>query len=201
MPQNLWTKDELVLTLNLYFKLPFGKFHRGNPEVVRLAGLIERTPSAVAMRLSNFAAVDPYHQQRGVGGLSGGIKQVEPIWNEFLQNKEELIFQSEKLLAEKEHQTLEEKFPLEYSLNLKGEMKERLIKTRVNQSVFRQMVLSNYESKCAISKINIPAFLIASHIIPWPQNEQERLNPENGICRSPLYDKAFDSGFIGINGD
>ncbi|MDR1973847.1 MAG: HNH endonuclease, partial [Bacteroidales bacterium] len=30
-------------------------------------------------------------------------------------------------------------------------------------------------------------------------NEQERLNPENGICLSALYDKAFDKGLIGIN--
>lgn len=31
------------------------------------------------------------------------------------------------------------------------------------------------------------------------ENEQERLNPENGICLSALYDKAFDKGLIGIN--
>jgi putative restriction endonuclease len=41
--------------------------------------------------------------------------------------------------------------------------------------------------------------LFASHIIPWAANEQERLNPENGICLSALYDKAFDKGLIGIN--
>jgi putative restriction endonuclease len=41
--------------------------------------------------------------------------------------------------------------------------------------------------------------LFASHIIPWSQNEKERLNPENGICLSALYDKAFDKGLIGIN--
>jgi len=34
-----------------------------------LAGLIGRTPGSVAMRLNNFAAVDPFHQQRGIVGL------------------------------------------------------------------------------------------------------------------------------------
>ena len=40
---------------------------------------------------------------------------------------------------------------------------------------------------------------MASHIVPWSKNENERLNPENGICLSELYDKAFDKGLIGIN--
>lgn len=41
--------------------------------------------------------------------------------------------------------------------------------------------------------------LYASHIVPWSQNENERLNPENGICLSALYDKAFDMGYIGLD--
>ena len=61
------------------------------------------------------------------------------------------------------------------------------------------MVLANYSSKCAITGIDIPQLLFASHIIPWSANEKERLNPENGICLSPLYDKAFDKGLIGVN--
>jgi putative restriction endonuclease len=38
--------------------------------------------------------------------------------------------------------------------------------------------------------------LIASHIIPWSENEKERLNPSNGICLSAHFDKAFDKGLI-----
>ena len=57
----------------------------------------------------------------------------------------------------------------------------------------------NYSSKCAITGIDIPDLLVASHIIPWSKNEEERLNPENGICFSSLYDKAFDKGYISIN--
>jgi putative restriction endonuclease len=83
--------------------------------------------------------------------------------------------------------------------DLKGETKIREVKTRVNQSVFRLMVLANYNRQCAITGIDIPDLLFASHIIPWATNEQERLNPENGICLSALYDKAFDKGLIGFN--
>ena len=68
----------------------------------------------------------------------------------------------------------------------------------MNQNVFRQIVLANYNRKCAITGIDIPDLLVASHIIPWSQNEVERLNPENGICLSALYDRAYDKGLIGI---
>ncbi|HEX6915734.1 MAG TPA: HNH endonuclease, partial [Chitinophagaceae bacterium] len=76
--------------------------------------------------------------------------------------------------------------------------KLRMVKTRVNQYVFREIVLANYSCKCAMSGINVPELLVASHILPWSKDEKERLNPENGICLSPLYDKAYDQGLIGI---
>ena len=199
--RKLWTRDELILSLNLYLKLPFGKLHSGTPQIIHLANIIGRTAGSVAMRLNNFANVDPYHQQRGIVGLSGGKRQVEPIWNEFINNKDDLLFESERILAQKEHITIEDKYVdvLRGTEHLKGEYKTREVKTRVNQNVFRQIVIANYAGRCAISGINIPDLLIASHIMPWSKSEQERLNPENGICLSPLYDKAYDTGYIGIS--
>lgn len=198
--RKLWTRDELILALNLYLKLPFGKLHSRTQEIIHLANIIGRTAGSVAMRLNNFASVDPFHQQRGIGGLPGGKKQVEPIWNEFINNKQELLFESERILAEKEKITLEEKFEetLKGTEHLKGEYKLREIKTRVNQNVFRQIVIANYNGKCAVTGIDIPDLLVASHIVPWSKNEKERLNPENGICLSPLYDRAYDKGYISI---
>ena len=64
------------------------------------------------------------------------------------------------------------------------------------------MVLYNYEERCAITGINIPELLVAGHIIPWADSTpQQKLNPENGICLSALYDKAFDKGLITISPD
>jgi putative restriction endonuclease len=201
MIRKLWTRDELIIAFNLYLKLPFGKMHSRNSEIIHLASILGRTSSSIALRLVNFASVDPYHQSRGVVGMKGGSKQVQPIWDEFIHNKESLIFESERILAEKENQTIETKFNyllLDIS-DLKGEVKIREVKTRVNQNVFRQIVLANYSGKCAISGIDISELLNASHIVPWAKNEKERLNPENGICLSALYDKAFDKGLIGIS--
>ena len=125
MAKKNWTREELILAFNLYWQLDFGKMHSRTPEIIQLANIIGRTADAVAIRLTNFAHIDPYHQERGVKGMSGGRKQVEPIWNEFISNKEELIYESEKILAEKQDQTIEKKFAdiLEGTENLKGDVK------------------------------------------------------------------------------
>lgn len=31
MARNLWSRDEMILVLNLYLKMPFGKMHKTNP--------------------------------------------------------------------------------------------------------------------------------------------------------------------------
>jgi putative restriction endonuclease len=185
----------------LYLKIPFGKIHSTNKDIIHLSSLIGRSVNSVAIRLVNFASVDPALKARGIKGMDGGTKIVQPIWDEFFHNQEELVFRSEQILAEKEKTTIEKKYKdiLEDLKHLKGETVIREVKTRVNQSVFRQMVLGNYSTQCAITGIDIPELLFASHIVPWSQDEKERLNPENGICLSPLYDKAFDRGLIGIN--
>ncbi|MEN8118419.1 MAG: HNH endonuclease [Bacteroidota bacterium] len=196
-----WTREELILAFNLYLKIPFGKFHHGNKEVIELANFIKRTPSAVAMRLSNFASVDPYHQNRGIKGLTGGINQVQPIWDEFHDNKEELIFESENILAEIENSSIEKKFEkiLEGTEELEGKTKLREVKTRVNQNVFRQIVLANFNNECAVTGFKNPDFLIASHIIPWSEDKKNRLNPQNGILLNNLHDKAFETGYLAID--
>lgn len=199
--RKLWTREELILAFNLYLKIPFGKMHSTNKDIIHLANLIGRTPSSIALRLVNFASVDPVLKARGIKGMDGGTKIVQPIWDEFFHNQEELVFLSEQILAQKENTSIENKYnDLLFDIkDLKGETAIRQVKTRVNQSVFRQMVLTNYTSKCAITGIDIPELLLASHIIPWSKSKKERLNPENGICLSALYDKAFDCGLIGIN--
>lgn len=71
-------------------------------------------------------------------------------------------------------------------------------KIRVGQKFFRKAVLSAYDFKCCITGLDIPKLLVASHIMPWKDNPQNRLNPKNGLCLSVLHDKAFDLGIITI---
>ncbi len=200
MTKRLWSREELVLAFNLYVQIPFGQISKSNLKVIELARLLGRTPGSVAMRLANFVACDPFHQNRGVTGLKGGIKQCQPIWDEFAKDRAALLYESESILARWQGLALTEKFRdvLGDLQGVQGKTKDRLVKVRVNQNLFRAMVLANYSNHCAISGIDIPDLLLASHIVPWADSPQERLNPENGICLSALYDRAFDKGLIGI---
>lgn len=204
-PKRLWTREEYILALNLYYKLPFGKLHHTNKDVIALAEILNRSANSVAMRLSNFAACDPYILSTGRHGLDSGVKTCKPYWDEFNNDKESLLAESERILANYQGTTIEDKY--EYIVNdatklgLTGQSKQRYVNTRVNQHVFRDMILTNYNTQCAITGINDSRLLIASHIIPWSDNVETRLNPENGICLSALYDKAFDKGLITIRPD
>ena len=60
MKANLWSREELILAFNLYLKLPFGKMHTRTPEVQELGILLGRSVNSIAIRLTNFAACDPY---------------------------------------------------------------------------------------------------------------------------------------------
>ena len=203
MEKRNWTREELILAFNLYCKIPYGTFHGRNPKVIDLAKLINRTPNALALKLSNFASFDPYHRARGVKGMQNTGKLDKEVWDEFTNNWDDLIFESEKILAAKQKTTLEKKYELKLEdiEDKKGAYRTAEIKIRVNQDFFRKVILSIYNFKCAISGIDIPDLLIASHIMPWAKNEKERLNPQNGICLSPLYDRCFDRGYIGITPD
>lgn len=202
MAKNFWTKDEMILVLNLYLKLPFGKMHSRNVDVTKTAHLIGRTPNAVALRLVNYASCDPQLKQRGISGMSHGGKKCEEYWEKYAEDPEKFLYESERILAQYEGTSIEKKFEKELKdipSDIIGDTKIRQVKTRINQNVFRQIILANYDYKCALSGIDIPELLVASHIIPWSENIKERLNPENGICLSSLYDKAFDKGLISFD--
>ena len=90
-----------------------------------------------------------------------------------------------------------------FDIAKEGEDVESQVKRRKGQDYFRRMILANYGGRCALTKIDIPQLLLASHIIPWSDKShtKERLNPCNGICLSALYDKAFDKGLITFSPD
>lgn len=198
MTRKSWSREELILTINLYCKTPFGKLHKSNPDVIRLADFIGRTPSAVSWKLVNFASFDPSLQARGIKGASNASNLDKEIWTEFFNNLDDLAYESEILLANKKREIID----LEPETNIReGLVKERMVKTRVNQSFFRATILASYNQTCCVTGIQQPEFLIASHIRPWNMDEKNRLNPQNGICINALHDKAFESGYLTITPD
>lgn len=71
-----------------------------------------------------------------------------------------------------------------------------LIKSRVNQSAFRNYLLGRYDH-CCLCEVRKPSLLVASHIKPWSQsNARERLDVDNGFLFCPNHDQLFDQGWI-----
>jgi putative restriction endonuclease len=183
-----WSEDEAKQALHLYFQLPFGQFTQGNKSVIALADLLGRTPSSVAMKLSNFASLDPEIRASGRKGLEGASALDRLVWKEYSSDFEALVNTVEAVQA------------VELVI-LEGKDVQTVTNRRVGQSFFRNVVLESYQQRCCISGIDNRAFLVASHIVPWRDDKQNRLNPQNGLCLSSLHDKAFDQGLLTLDED
>ena len=108
MQRNLWTHDELVLALALYFQLPFGRLNRNTPEVRELGRLLGRGENSAALRLVNFAACDPYILATGRHGMASGAKTCMPVWEEYANNKERLFKEAAEIRARLQQQSIEQ---------------------------------------------------------------------------------------------
>jgi hypothetical protein len=194
-----WTRDQLLAALNLYHSTPFGQQHKSHPPIIKLGGLIGRTPDAVAMKLSNFTSLDPIETARGIKGLSGASNNDREIWAEFEGRANALAEESEAAL---------EKFSKESGRTEKWidarpveGPSERIatVKVRRQQAFFRRSVLGSYGARCCITGNPVPTLLRASHIVPWAKREKERANPSNGLCLAATFDAAFDGGLIALD--
>lgn len=201
--RNNWSREETIIAFNVYCKVPFKNSSKTNPIIIKYAKIIGRSPSALNMKVGNFGRLDPELKKQGIVGLTHGSKIEEEVWEEFNGNWEKLAFESETLIANYVDRPIEETSEIEtYDLfDKEGKDKEIIVKQRVNQNFFRSTILSSYYSKCCITGLSIPDFLVASHIVPWSMDKENRLNPRNGLCLNSIHDKAFDKGFITITSD
>lgn len=202
MSKKNWSREELILAFNLYCKTPFGRIHIHNPEIINLARILGRSPSAVSWKLANFARLDPALQNRNIAGASHGGKLDIEVWEEFKGAWDKLSFESEKLLAQITGNSIETVANIETTdLPEEGKERDAIVKVRVNQSFFRKSVFAAYDSRCCITGLAISDLLNASHIIPWSHDALNRVNPRNGLCLNVIHDRAFDRGLMTITTD
>lgn len=200
--RNDWTREEHILAFNLYCKIPFGTIHMRNPRLVELSRLLGRSIGSISYKLANFARLDPALQARNIKGMPHGAKGEEEVWREFAHNPEALAFESERLLANCLGKPIEEVADVDTrDLPPAGLEREAIVRLRVNQSFFRNRILSAYDYRCCITGLSIPQLLVTSHIIPWSEDAVNRLNPRNGLCLNALHDKAFDRHLMWIEND
>lgn len=194
-----WTREQAIIVFNLYCQIPFQKASSTNPQIVKIAELIGRSPNSVKMKIGNYGSLDPELQKRGIVGLGNISKLDKEIWEEFNNNWEKLAYESELIKAKLSNINIEQTIIDVDNYFPEGKDKESFVKTRINQQFFRKTILSANNYRCCITGIQIPELLVASHIIPWKDKKETRLDPRNGLCLNAFHDKAFDKGLITIS--
>ncbi|PXY00191.1 HNH endonuclease [Halomonas sp. LBP4] len=192
-----WTDQDRLQVLSLYCRLTFGQLHRGRPEVIQLAEYLSRSANSVAMKLSNYASLDPEVLALGKKGLSGASQQDRLLWQRFIAEPETVARECEEawLSLHGEMEQGEGKREPDYT----GKDSVGLQKRRVGQPLFRKAVMIRYDTRCVITGLCHEDLLIASHIVPWEERPESRLDPANGLCLNALHDRAFDKGLLAID--
>lgn len=199
-----WTREHTLAAFHLYTLLPFGKLHQRTPEIQQLASWQNRTPSSLAMKLVNFASLDPQIIASGRAGLSGASNQDRELWSVLQDNWDSVAEEAANsysalalrhgVQADAELLNIEEEYE-------EGKTRSAVVQVRINQARFRKAVLASYNATCCISGLRHEKLVIASHIVPWSEDTKNRLNPQNGLCLSALHDRAYDQGLITVMPD
>ena len=197
-----WTREELLVAFSLYCRLPFGRLHHRNPEIIRFSEVIGRSPSALAMKLTNIASLDPAITSTGRAGLRSASANDRAMWDEMQSDWERFAIEAEQAMSGVQERAGLDRETSQYDIPARvGEDRVTHATTRIGQNFFRSAVLSAYNGRCCISGLSLSTLLVASHIVPWSHDRANRVNPRNGLLLSALHDRAFDSGFITIRGD
>lgn len=198
-----WTRQQLLVAFYLYTtELTFGQCHARQPLIIKYAELIGRTPNALAMKLCNIASLDPAIFNSGRKGLTGAAAADRAMWKEMQSDWATFFAAAESVIADLnvvgklyEADEIRDRPAPDYY----GSDRRTETSVRIGQGCFRRAVLSAYTNRCCISGLSDPRLLVASHIVPWRDDEDNRLNPHNGLALSMLHDKAFDIGLITVD--
>ncbi len=206
MPRD-WTDAERLAAMYLYCQTPFGRLHARNPEIIALAHGLGRTPSSLAMKLTNFASLDPEQQRRGIKGLRGASEGDRAIWLEFHVDWSRMVERSARAYESAMDHTVDPTPPLVSERSVPGPWGgvattvERTVAARRGQDWFRGTLIAGFEGSCCVSGCNRETMLVASHIVPWAEDSALRLNPHNGLLLSAIHDRAFENGDLAIDDD
>lgn len=205
IPRANWTRSQTLAALHIYLQLPFGQLHQRNPKIKQLAEWLVRTPSSIALKLVNLASLDPTIVASGRSGMANASALDRLIWEELQSHWDAVALEAaaeyERLASAHGEAADAEFLESEASAYEEGRSRSSIVQVRINQARFRKAVLASYNATCCISGLRHEKLLIASHIVPWADDTQNRLNPQNGLCLSALHDRAYDQGLITVMPD
>jgi hypothetical protein len=135
-----------------------------------------------------FFDADYFETHDTSGALRNGIKFFFKRMGAALPIQPEL-FTTEVMAAES---------PMDYGINLPNETERKgLVNSRVGHGAYRKRIIHRWEYKCAVTGFDKLNVLIASHILPWANaDDNQRLDVHNGLLLSPTYDALFDRNLI-----
>lgn len=75
---------------------------------------------------------------------------------------------------------------------------ERMVRQRRGQDIFRDALMDYWDGRCAVTGVDQPELLRASHMKPWADcaTDAERMDPFNGLLLTADLDAAFDKGLV-----
>ena len=208
MGSNNWTDDQRHAALSLYFELEFGQFDQRNKKVIALSEIINRSPSAIAFKLGNFANLDPTLNRKGFSNVSKADRE---LISRFHHSPDLVVSEMARVLERYDAQNAEtlvfnakqqQRYQMDdavSSFDVAGRptSREVRVKVRVGQQFFRDAVLTGYKTRCCVCGLALPRMLEAAHIIDHSASESQihRLRPDNGLALCRNHHRAFDCGF------
>lgn len=172
---------------NLGINLVFGRYRNGNKLTIRFLGVFKQDPS-----------LSEYSGNKGKYVFKRLSDKVELIGTP----PQSLKFDSSEDVDFKDYS--EEALQIDNKINelgLEGKERVALVRQRVNQGIFREMLLEK-QTKCVLCGMACHELLTASHIKPWSKsNPKEKLDVYNGLMLCPNHDELFDKGFITFDDD
>lgn len=223
---NYWTEEEMLLTLYIYLTRRSDELNKTSEFLMDFCEKLnaytgkDRTSASIAMRVSNFRAVDPKYKKVG---LNNGGKNVKYIWDNYSSKLDYL----EKIYVKFVNETanifreaakkeigdisvdldeLDDKISFK---NINVEAKDAYVEALINvrncaiQKVFKDNLSIEFNHKCALCDVDIKDFLVASHILPYSKckKKEDMINHNNGLLLCPMHDSLFDKMFISFDSD
>lgn len=146
------------------------------------AAYFTEVPESLALAVARLA--DPFlaHVIRGEMAAEGSSE-----WEVRLATIQEWEDRQQRLILQR--------------MDISQTTRDALVQARVGQGCFKQNV-AQWEHACRITGVSNPTHLIASHIKPWREaDDEERLSAGNGLLLTPSIDHLFDRGFITFDDD
>ena len=190
-----WSFNETKVALYILLNVDDRYHSKLNPLIKEIADDLGRTPSSIVMKIENLR----YLITDGSSGLPNGSKMDKEVTDDYFNNQEHFFSDYGELIDFASSDNRYNARDLDKNGTL-GKDILREVKVRVNQHRFREKILKKFNSRCLLSGVSQKELLIASHIIPWSKSaEHEKLDVNNGICLSYIYDHLFDKGYISFN--